>query len=82
VRVVLEVLRAGAELAEHRAPGPITAQLLEGTLRFHPGDQTFRIRDGEMLSLPSRQPHRVEAVCDSAFLITIAPEREEARVQE
>src|SRR5262245_54905891 len=47
LRVVLEVLRAGAELAEHRAPGPITVQVLEGEIRFHTGDDTFRVRQGE-----------------------------------
>jgi quercetin dioxygenase-like cupin family protein len=74
LRVVLEVLRAGAELAEHRAPGPITVQVLEGEIRFHTGEETFRVREGELLALPAGRPHSVEAVRDSAFLLTIAPE--------
>jgi quercetin dioxygenase-like cupin family protein len=73
LRVVLEVLRGGAEIAEHRAPGPITLQMLEGEVRFHTGEQTFRVRAGEVMALPAGRPHAVEAVRDSAFLMTIAP---------
>lgn len=75
LRVVLEVLRSGAELAEHRAPGPITVQLLEGEVRFRAGEEVFRIRQGEILALPAGRPHAVEAVRDAAFLITIAPQQ-------
>lgn len=74
LRVVLEVLRAGAELAEHRAPGPITVQVLEGEIRFPTGEDTFRVRAGEVLALAPGRPHSVEAVRDSTLLITIAPE--------
>jgi quercetin dioxygenase-like cupin family protein len=73
LRVLLEVLRAGAELAEHRAPGPITVQVLEGEIRFLVGNDTFRVRAGEALALPAGRPHSVEAVRDSALLITLAP---------
>jgi quercetin dioxygenase-like cupin family protein len=72
LRVVLEVLQGGAALDEHQAPGPITVHVLEGAIRFHVSDEVFRVREGEMLALPAGQPHSVEAVCDTAFLITIA----------
>src|SRR5687768_800076 len=52
LRVVMEVLRSGSELAEHRAPGPITVQVLEGAIRFHTGEDTFRVRPGEVVALP------------------------------
>jgi quercetin dioxygenase-like cupin family protein len=78
LRVVLEVLRAGADVAEHRAPGTITVQVLEGEIRFQTGQDTFRVRQGEMLALPAGRLHSVEAVRDSAFLITIAPLEGEA----
>jgi quercetin dioxygenase-like cupin family protein len=74
LRVLLEVLRRGAEVPEHRAPGPITIQVLEGEVRLCAGDEVFRIRDGEALALPTGRPHSVEAVQDSAFLLTLAPE--------
>jgi quercetin dioxygenase-like cupin family protein len=71
--VVLEAMQGGVELSEHRAPGPITVQVLEGEVRFHTEGEVFRIREGELLALPPGRPHAVEAVRDSAFLITIAP---------
>jgi quercetin dioxygenase-like cupin family protein len=72
LRVVLEVLHGGAELLEHRALGPITLQVLEGEVRFHTGEETFRVPAGGVLGLPAGRPHAVEAVRDSAFLLTIA----------
>jgi quercetin dioxygenase-like cupin family protein len=80
LRVLLEALRQGAELAEHRAPGPITVQVLEGEIRFQTGEDTFRVRQGETLALPAGRPHSVEAVRDSAFLITIAPVAQKGKV--
>lgn len=80
LRLVLEVLRQGAELAEHRAPGPITVQVLEGEIRFHAGPDTFRIRAHELLALPPRRPHAVEAVRDSVLLITLAAGSEKGDV--
>jgi quercetin dioxygenase-like cupin family protein len=77
LRLVLEVLRRGAELAEHRARGPITVHVLAGEIRFHAGEDTFRIREHEVLALPPARPHAVEAVRDSTLLITIAAGGEE-----
>src|SRR5215217_2068069 len=49
LRVVLQVMRQGAELAEHRAPGPIAVQVLEGEMRFCAGEEVFRLGAGEAL---------------------------------
>ncbi|HEU4751710.1 MAG TPA: cupin domain-containing protein [Armatimonadota bacterium] len=73
LRVVVEALRAGAGLAEHHAPGPITVHVLQGELRFNTGGEAIPLRPGEMLALPAGQPHSVHAVQDTTFLITIAP---------
>lgn len=74
LRVLLEVLSEGAALAEHTAPGPITLQVLEGELRFQAGEEVIYVRAGELISLPIRERHSVEALRESAFLLTIAPE--------
>ncbi|HTE18063.1 MAG TPA: cupin domain-containing protein [Armatimonadota bacterium] len=76
LRVVLQVLRQGAELAPHAAPGPITVQVLEGELRFSAAGEDVSLRPGELLALP-HGTHSVEAVTDSAFLLTIAPANRE-----
>jgi len=73
LRVLLEVLRRGAGLAEHRAPGPITVQVVEGELRFAAGDEVVYLKPGELLALTGGQLHSVAAVHDTAFLLTIAP---------
>lgn len=77
MRVVVMVVRSGGGLAEHHAPGPITVQVLEGEIRFSSGDEVVNLREGDLLALPSRQPHAVEAVRDSTFLLTIAPESDQ-----
>lgn len=74
LRVVLQVLRIGAALAEHKAPGPITVQVLSGEIRFETGGEIIYMEAGDLLALPARQAHSVEAVRDAAFLLTIAPE--------
>ena len=74
LRQVLEVLRAGARLEEHTAPGPISVLVLEGELRFEAGAGGVQLQPGRLLSLPSERPHRVEALQDSTFLLTIEME--------
>ncbi|MBI3910319.1 MAG: cupin domain-containing protein [Armatimonadetes bacterium] len=74
LRVMLKVLRGGAMLAEHRAPGPVTVLVLEGEVRFHTEEDVFRIHQDGVLALPAGCSHAVEAMSPSAFLITIAPE--------
>lgn len=73
MRVVLQVLRGGAELVEHHAPGPITVQVLEGEIQFSVGKTVHTLRPGQLLALPTRIPHSVSAAQDAAFLLTIAP---------
>lgn len=73
VRVVLQALRQGADLAEHHAPGPITVQVLEGELEFTVADSVHTLRPGSLLVLPAGVPHAVHAVQDVVFLLTIVP---------
>jgi quercetin dioxygenase-like cupin family protein len=84
-RVVLEVLREGAGLARHKAPGQVLIQVLEGRVCFTllPDEQADEENDGEaiyldageLLSMPPGQVHAVEAMRNSAFLIIIALEK-------
>lgn len=73
LRVVLQTLEAGTEIREHTAPGPITLQVTEGEIRFEAEGEVFYLKAGDLLVLPTGVPHRVEAVKESAFLLTIAP---------
>jgi quercetin dioxygenase-like cupin family protein len=72
LRVIFRSLSAGAELSTHKAPGPITVQVLDGHIEFTAGTQTTPVRKGEVLALESGVPHSVKALSNSAILITVA----------
>jgi quercetin dioxygenase-like cupin family protein len=72
VRVVLTALKAGAVVKEHRVPGPATVQALSGRISLRLPGQTIELSTGQLLALEHDLPHDVEAIEESAFLITIA----------
>jgi quercetin dioxygenase-like cupin family protein len=72
LRVVLTTLAAGAGLPGHHTRGRITIQVLSGHLRVRSGERTFDLPAGRLLALDQEVPHDVEAVEESAFLLTIA----------
>jgi quercetin dioxygenase-like cupin family protein len=72
LRVVLVVMKAGGRLEKHRTEGRISVQALAGTIKFSTGQQSVQISAGQMITLERDIPHDVEAVTDSAFLLTIA----------
>lgn len=71
LRIVLMVLRAGAHMIEHHASGPISVQPLEGRFLFSVADESIELGAGQMLALEPGIPHTVEALEDTAFLLTI-----------
>jgi quercetin dioxygenase-like cupin family protein len=71
VRVVLVGLHAGAQMKTHTAPGPISVQVLEGHLTFEALPHSADLTTGQMLVLPAGVPHRVEALSESVFLLTL-----------
>jgi quercetin dioxygenase-like cupin family protein len=57
---------------QHRAEGRISIQCLKGSLRIHlPNQQSAEMEGGDLLVLDCGIPHDVEAVEQSAFLLTI-----------
>ncbi len=71
-RVVLTVLKSKAQLHEHKAAGRISVQTIAGHIRMHMQDKVVDLPAGHMLALERALPHDVEALEDSAFLLTIA----------
>jgi quercetin dioxygenase-like cupin family protein len=71
LRIVLMALKAGGRMEEHHASGPISVQVLEGHVRMHLPDGAVDVPSGRILTLEPRIPHDVEALEDSAFLLTI-----------
>jgi quercetin dioxygenase-like cupin family protein len=72
MRAVLIALRPGARLEEHHAPGRITIHTIEGRLTVRAAGQAVDLPAGHVLTLGRVIPHDVEALEDSAFLLTIA----------
>lgn len=75
LRIVLMALKAGAGLPEHHASGPISIQVIEGELRVRVPDESVELSVGQLLAVESEMRHDVEAIVDSAFLLTIGRTR-------
>lgn len=71
VTIVLLALHAGALLKEHHAEGPITVAVLEGTICFKASGEQRILRRGGLLALGDAIQHEVEALEDSALVLTV-----------
>jgi len=72
LRVVLIALRAGGRLERHQVAGQISVQTLAGCVRLHTPGEIVDLPVGRLASLERDVPHDVEALEESAFLLTIA----------
>jgi quercetin dioxygenase-like cupin family protein len=71
ITVVLTALKEGAHLEEHDTPGPATVQVLDGSVKMRVGGDDMTLGSGEIAAFDARVRHEVEAVSDSAILITV-----------
>lgn len=72
-RIVLVRMKPGSYMSHHRAEGPISIQAIQGKIRVHlPDDRVEELEPGDLLTLDRCLEHDVEAVEESAFLLTIA----------
>lgn len=71
LRIVVMALRSGGRLEKHRASGPISIQAIEGRFHLHLPSGTIELKAGELLALEPGIPHDVEAIDDTAFLLTL-----------
>jgi len=62
----------GTKMPEHQAAGPLTLHVLSGSMAFRAGDRTEEIRSGELIVLESAIGHELEALEESACLLTLA----------
>lgn len=78
IEVIRMVLPAGKIISEHKAPGEIIVQCLEGDITFTTMGEPKKLRAGDMLYLAASEPHALEAAKDSSFLLTIVFKKGEA----
>jgi quercetin dioxygenase-like cupin family protein len=72
-RIILVRMKPGSYMSHHRAEGPISIHGLQGKIRVHlPDDRMEELKQGDLLTLDRGLEHDVEALEDSAFLLTIA----------
>lgn len=72
-RIILVRMKLGSYMSHHRAEGPISIQIIQGRIRVHlPDDRTEDLKQGDLLTLDRGLEHDVEALEESAFLLTIA----------
>ena len=64
-------LLAGAELAEHEAPGAASLQVLRGRARLVAGEEVVELGPHQMAPIPPRR-HSLHADEDTVVLLTVA----------
>ena len=72
LRVVLTALQAKERMPEHKTEGRISIQVLSGHIQVKASGRTFNLRSGGLLALDRGMPHDVEALEESALILTIA----------
>jgi quercetin dioxygenase-like cupin family protein len=70
-RIVLMLMKAQTRIEEHHADGRISVQTVAGHIRMHVAGRDFDLPVGHLLALDHEVRHDVEALEDSAFLLTI-----------
>jgi quercetin dioxygenase-like cupin family protein len=71
-RISLTAMKANTRIETHRNPGRISVQTVDGHIRMHAADKTFDLPKGRVLVLDRAVAHDLEALVDSAFLLTVA----------
>ncbi len=71
LRVVLIVMKAGSRIAEHRAQETASIHALSGHVRLRLPDDVVDLPTGRLLVLERDLKHDVEAIDESAVLLTL-----------
>jgi quercetin dioxygenase-like cupin family protein len=72
LRVVLVALQPQARMAEHESHAQVTVHVLVGRVRAHLADRAIEVAAHQLLSIEAGVAHELEALEESACLLTIA----------
>jgi quercetin dioxygenase-like cupin family protein len=75
INVALMMLKKGAKLQQHHTRAPITVQVIEGRINFIAGGKTQLVTAGSMVALERAIEHSVEALEQSALVLTVGGEQ-------
>jgi quercetin dioxygenase-like cupin family protein len=65
------VVPAGKEIAEHKAKGEIVVYCLEGRVAYTAFGKAHHLEAGQLLYLPTGEPHSVRGIEDASLLLTV-----------
>lgn len=71
-RIVMISMEKGAIIKEHHADGTLSVQVLKGAARLTVEGKAHELKTGGVLTLGASIKHEVEALEDTAFLLTIS----------
>ncbi len=71
-QITLRLMRAQARIAEHYNPGRVSVHTLFGHIRMRADGKVFDLPQGRVLVMDRCVMHDVEALMESAFLLTVS----------
>lgn len=72
LRLIILGFKAGSSLREHRTEGPLSIQVISGTVSLETTGGSQALEPGKTLVLGASIAHSVEAKSDAVLLLTIA----------
>ena len=81
-RIVLILMKSGTSMRQHKAEGRIAIQQLKGQVCIHLADRKVTVSAGHLLVLDCGVLHDVEALEESALLLSISWRREKSDPKE
>jgi quercetin dioxygenase-like cupin family protein len=72
LRIIVTTMKAGARLHEHRTEGAVSIQTINGHIRLSTVQGVLDLPQGRLVALRPGVPHDLEAVDESAFILTVA----------
>jgi quercetin dioxygenase-like cupin family protein len=81
-RIVLILMKSGTRMRQHKAEGRVSIQQLKGHVCIHLADRKVTLSAGHLLVLDCGVLHDVEALEESALLLTISWQRQKSDASE